>query len=109
MHVLAVLGGCESPEDGRGSSSPATTGSGGGLAQLYELSSSPRPSPIASPLNSVVNGLSSTPSSPLAFSFSPNRRDSLANLAEPGSSLPKLRLVSVHRQTSSYLPLRDSD
>ena len=110
MHILVLLGHSESPEGSR-EPSPMTTAvaSGGSLAQLYELSSSPRPSPITSPLNSVVNGLSSTTSSPLSFSFPSSRRDSLANLAEPGSSLPKLSLVSVHRQTSSYLPLRDSD
>ena len=109
MHVLAVLGlQCDPPGDGR-ESSPTSTTADGSVAQLYELSSSPRPSPITSPLNSVLNGLSSAASSPLSFSFASSRRDSLTNLAEPGSSLPKLSLFSVHRQTSSYLPLRDSD
>ena len=105
MHVLVVLGHSEENRE----SSPTNT-SGGGLAQLYELSGSPRPSPITSPFNSVLlGGVSPTTSSPVSFSFPSSRRDSLANLAEPGSSLPKLSLVSVHRQTSSYLPLRDSD
>lgn len=107
MHVLTVLGHPESPEEGR-EFSPAT-GLDGGLVQLYELSSSPRPSPITSPQNSVVNGLSSATSSPLSFSFPLNRRDSLSQLADSGGSLPKLSLFSVHRESSSYLPLRDSD
>lgn len=106
MHILVILGTPESEESR--DSSPMTSLSVGGLAQLYELTNSPRPSPLTSPCTSVVNGLSSTTSSPLSFSFA-TRRDSLANLAEPGSSLPKLSLVSVSRQTRSYLPLRDDD
>lgn len=105
MHVLVVLGHSEESRE----SSLLTTSGGGGLAQLYELSSSPRPSPITSPFNSVLGVSSSVTSSPVSFSFPPSRRDSLANLSEPGSSLPKLSLVSVHSRTSSYLPLRDSD
>ena len=98
MHVLVVLGNSESEE----SNTPPAAGS---LVQLYELSGSPRPSPLTSPMQSVTGALSSMPSSPVSFSFS-GRRDSLSNL---GSSLPKLSLVSAARDSSSFLPLPDSD
>ena len=98
MHVLVVLGELDSKEN----TSPTTAAADGCLVQIYELSSSPRPSPLASP------GVCSPCASPLSSTFS-NRRNSLASLAVPGTSLPKLSLVDVAKGSGSFLPLRDSD
>ena len=99
VHVLVVMG---SRETKRRSSSPSKDDDSC-LVQMYELSSSPHPSPLASPL---VNGAYSLPSSPHSFSLL-SRRDSVANLSDPGSSLPPLSLVGTSRHTNSYLPLPD--
>ena len=97
-HVLVVLGSSETKEN----SCPSMEE--GCLVQIYELSSSPRPSPLASPL---VNGAGSLSSSPNSFSVF-SRRDSVSYLSDPGSSLPKLSIVGASRRTNSYLPLPDN-
>lgn len=97
MHILVLLGNSEN-------SSPSKVGC---LAQMYELSSSPRPSPLNSPMQSL-SSFCSLSSSPFSSSFSA-RRNSLAHLPEGSSSLPKLSLVSAAKTSQSFLPLPDSD
>ena len=100
MHVLVMLGSSESKNN-------SSQSGDGCLAQIYELISSPTSSPLTSPMQSVAS-VHSLPSSPLSFSFT-NRRNSLAALSDPSSSLPKLSLVGAAKNSRSFLPLPDSD
>ena len=73
MHVLVVLRELESKEN---TSPPSAAGC---LAEIYELSSSPWPSPLTSPLPCTA-GVCCDQSSPLTTSLT-NRRNSLTTLA----------------------------